>query len=137
MKKFFGIIALFLFVTANVACAGWNQYEDDMNYQQVMGGRGGAMYLNLRSVEVQEHNPPHYQIAGDFVFVGGHISNQGYKKHFHIVVRYNYNTRTTVRVSGEWAKGKSRSHWDKAMENSLFRIAYGRNFFAGEPEWNN
>ncbi len=136
MKKFFFSIAtIFLLMTASVANAGWNQYEDDINYQQVDGGRGGAMYLNLRSVNVQEHNPPHFQIAGDFVFVGGHVSNWGIIRRYHIIVRYNYNTREAYFVVGNSEINNSRC--GTAMKNSLFRIAYGRNFFPGEPEQNN
>ena len=65
MKKFLSsaILAFVVAFSANVSAA--NRYDNDPDYYYVMSVQGPKTYLYLPSIDVQEYNPPHYQIRGE------------------------------------------------------------------------
>lgn len=72
MRRFFVMwIAFLTSVSVNICLA--YVYDNDSNYVYIgtYGSGGYSTYLYLPSVDVQEYNPPHYQIAGNFVTIGG------------------------------------------------------------------
>lgn len=138
MKKIFSALVLLTLCGIFNFCSAYD-YDNDPNYYLVLDARRGysvKTYLNLNSVKVQEYNPPHYQIAGDFINVDSH----GNKKDIHIIIRYNYNTKITfIRNDdyGAWEKftdgtnkeGQVISSESRAFANSLFIAAYGIKFY--------
>ena len=63
------IIAFFVAFSANTEAYVTDIYDDDPNYIHVLNNRKGTIiYLDSRTIEVQEYNPPHYQISGRFIF---------------------------------------------------------------------
>ena len=90
--------------------------------------------MDLSSVDVQEYNPPHYQIAGTFIHVIGDDSGK-YSEHY-TVKRYNWYTKETYsrKDYGNWVKDEVSarnmvSAQIKAFANALFYAAYGMNFY--------
>ena len=137
MKKFLLALVLNFFLVTNFCSAG--DYDNDPNYYLVLDVRRGMYtktYLKLDSVNVQDYNPPHYQIAGEFI----HINPDGSKKDFYLVIRYNYNTKITFARNdnyGNWKKftdgtdrdGAAVSAELRAYANALFIAAYGMKFY--------
>lgn len=136
MKKFLSaaLIALVVSFAANCSAEYRDYYKNDSNYTLVRSGHGAHEYLYLPSVEVQEYNPPHYQIAGVIVIIydddrKDDISNE--------LVRYNWYTKETFHKDnyGNWRKDEVRKHIEwyarKSIANALFKAAYGINFFNG------
>lgn len=137
MKRFLATLILNFFVMMNF-CSAYS-YDDDPNYYLVLDARRGYMvktYLRLDSVKVQEYNPPHYQIAGEFI----HVNPDGSKKDVYLVIRYNYNTKMTFARNddyGDWKKftdgtdkdGHTVSYELRAFANALFIAAYGMKFY--------
>lgn len=131
MKKIFTVLTVALIVTftANL-CAAYD-YDNDPNYVFVTTANGG-IYLNLRTVNVHDYNPPHYQIAGWFVWTNGNKERQ-----FEVVIRYNWNSKETFhREEGYWRKDIISDNIDslgvrrnRQMADALFRAAYGMNFY--------
>ena len=129
MKKFFTILVLSLVVafTAN-SCSAYD-YNNDPNYVSVTNAQG-VIYFNLRTVNVQEYNPPYYQIAGWFVWTNGNS-----ERHYEVVKRYNWNTKETYsRDEGYWRKDRTEYDDKASMRNrkhadALFRAAYGMDFY--------
>ena len=84
-KIFFTVIVLV--VSLSVNCEAGNRFDDDPNYVFIISGDGTFKYFYAPSVDVQEYNPPNYQITGQFVSIGlldEHI------RYFKIIMRYNW-----------------------------------------------
>ena len=134
MKKFLASIMLALVVafTANICAA--NRYDNDPNYVWVytQGSGGYKTYLYLPSIDVQEYNPPHYQIAGNFVAIGGKKTIEETREI--MVLRFNWYTKETFWRDGNgyWCKedvtGFFGSDWRRRAD-ALFRAAYGIDFY--------
>ena len=132
MKKINFVIFVYLLVVAIPVSAHY--YENNPDYEFIGAGNGGTWYLYLKSIDVQEYNPPHYQIAGDFIYVNGDGSERTNKRH--ILKRYDWNKKETYHCNdyGIWLKDEVN---DKNMAsvqvrifaNALFRAAYGMNFY--------
>lgn len=141
MKKFFLIcIALLITVSANICSAN---YHDDPNYVFVTMAQG-EIYLDLKSIDVQEYNPPHYQIAGTFVHVRSYFDENGNillkESRFMLVKRYNWYTKETFSRDYEdknkWIKDEIDEKKsglvamrNKSFADALFRAAYGVDFY--------
>lgn len=141
MKKFlsatvFAICILFSnFVSANEVEKAMAYYDKNPDYAYVATRHVGSFYLYLPSIEVQEYNPPHYQIAGHFVFVSGWTGEV--KDHF-IAVRYNFFTKETFhrneKRNNGWKKSAVEGDSGVARDNrhyadALFHAAYGMFFY--------
>lgn len=130
MKKFV-IVMIFAFVAAfSVSICSAYDYDSDSNYKFVTT-QNGMWYLYLPSVDVQEYNPPHYQIAGNFVGTDGYDR----KRESIEIVRFNWYTKETFHKNkyGNWEKEEVsddyHKRYPKLRANALFRAAYGMNFY--------
>ena len=142
MKKF--LLAAVLIVGISVAQvsqteAFYEPYENDANFAYVYtAGSGNArMYLDLNSVDVQEYDPPHYQIAGTFILQSG---NSPHNEIRYTEMRFNYSTKEVSmrHEDGRWYRYGSYvesdysdliSYYVRTMANALFRAAYRMNFY--------
>ena len=148
MKKFVAVM-IFAFVAAfSVSiCSAYypHDYDDgdpyyyDSNYKYIHGGTDySSFYLDLSSIDVQEYNPPHYQIAATIVGYGGYF-HKVYKPH-DIVNRYNWYTKETFTRDdyGYWeacykkisSDGMSNPEiYSRRTADALFRAAYNMDFY--------
>ena len=139
MKKFLSaaLVALIVTFTANICAA--NDYDNDPDYVYVGNAPSVKIYLNLRSVDVQEYNPPYYQIEGHFVDVWVRPDRV---TSYNVAIRYNWYTKETYRRDeyGNWQKddvGGStnrgtftrRETLPRKYADALFRAAYGMDFY--------
>ena len=138
MKKIL-LMMIFSFVIS-ISVANANYYENDQNYKFIMydGVNGTEVYLNLRSIGVQEYNPPHYQISGQFVFVDDQNGKTG---KIYIALRYNYYEKEVFRYNersrtwySAYKEGRDNRYSSAStstikFSNALFRAAYGMNFY--------
>ena len=69
MRKFLSAVLIALVVTFSTNCSA-NRYDNDPNWYFFMSFHCWNCYLYLPSVDVQEYNPPHYQIAGRYANIG-------------------------------------------------------------------
>ena len=120
----------FIFVVSANICAA-NSYDDDPDYFYVITAHQGSYYLNLRSINVQEYNPPHYQITGTFVYVSGM-----YNKMLYVTKRYNWYTKESYSrdETGNWRKtiiepDCTATKVSRKFADALFRAAYGMDFY--------
>lgn len=124
------LIALVVVITSNICVA--NRFDNNPNYYYATTGGGSAIYINLKSIDVQEYNPPHYQIACTLTIINTRSDeyNEIYR-----VVRYNWYTKEsfTLRRNGEWTKNNpnatSAERHDVIIAQALFRATYGMNFY--------
>lgn len=132
MKKFVAVM-IFAFVAAfSVSICSAYDYDSDPNYKFVTT-QMGMWYLYLPSVDVQEYNPPHYQITGDMVHVEGTYNKETWRS---MTIRYNWYTKETYHRndSGNWEKdyvnGDSMaSTRARRFADALFRAAYNMDFY--------
>lgn len=133
MKKFVAVM-IFAFVAAfSVNFCSANYYDDSPDYVYITTHQG-TYYLYLPSVDVQEYNPPHYQIAGDIVHVSGFNGKESW---WNIVIRYNWYTKETFRLndSNSWVKEDitgdnfAASRRKRNIADALFRAAYNMDFY--------
>lgn len=129
MKKFLStaLIAFVITFSANI-CSAYD-YDNDPHYVFVTNAQG-SIYFDLRTVNVQEYNPPHYQIAGWFVWTNGNS-----ERHYELVKKYNWYTKETYsRDEGYWRKDRTEYNDNASMRSrkhadALFRAAYGMDFY--------
>ena len=134
-KQILAVICLILTLSMISFCSA-ETIHNNPNYEYVFTHRGATSYLDLRTVNVHEYNPPYYQIEGTFV----HVTNKGPGQKDVVwstscVKRYNYDCKETYSMqNGVWQKDNvsndsyvALSH--KAFANALFRAAYGMNFY--------
>lgn len=135
MKKFLlsVTVAVVVALSANV-CAAATRYDDDPYYVYIgtYGSGGYSTYLYLPSVDVQIYNPPHYQIAGNFVTIGGKkIISESREV---VAVRFNLNAKETYTKNdyGHWEKENISDGYGsfyRKRADALFRAAYGMDFY--------
>ena len=125
------VLAAVMILPANFCSA--NYYDDSPDYVYVNWEPSVKTYLDLRSVDVQEYNPPHYQISGVFVDVQTRPDSV---KEFVFTVRYNWYTKETYirNEFGNWEKenikGQGHSNeYCRSMDDALFRAAYKMDFY--------
>ena len=136
MKKFLSAaLIVFVFTLSANICAA-NYYDDDPNYFYVITAHQGSYYLNLRSIDVQEYNPPHYQIAGTFVHVSGMYNNLGEATMLYVTERFNWYTKESYNrdKNGNWRKTViepdcTATKVNRKFADALFRAAYGMDFY--------
>ena len=133
MKKIFSICAFAMCIFSLSFCSA-NYYDDNPDYALVTFAQG-SIYLYLPSVDVQEYNPPHYQIAGHFVhLINGSEDNV---RDIFFSYRYNWDTKETFSMNkkGNFEKDDLKTENSQAglrgrkMRDSLFRAAYGIDFY--------
>ena len=137
MKKF--LTALVFVICAGIFnfCSA-NPYENNPDYYFVNSIQGPKTYLYLPSIDVQEYNPPHYQIKGKFLTVGNVESRYDRSVSvWYATIRYNWYTKEAFELleNGSWRKmaqglkSSSPVNYDKTIANALFIAAYGMNFY--------
>ena len=135
MKNFFSatMVVLVIILSANF-CAAYD-YNYDPDYVYVTTAHQGSYYFYLPSVNVQEYNPPHYQIAGTFVHVYN-IGNGWKERRFAVIKRYNLYTKETFSrdKNGYWRKTEiepdcTATKVNRSFADALFRAAYGMDFY--------
>ena len=143
IKKFVAVM-IFSFVAAfSVSiCSAYHPhdyyegdpYYGDPNYKYVWGGNDYTnFYIDLSSIDVQEYNPPHYQIAGTFVSYSGYYHKVGTPKY--MVRRYNWYAKESYHLdNGTWKQDKTNGTDNIAISNrrfadALFRAAYNMDFY--------
>ena len=137
MKKFLSALIVMLVVTFTANICSAYDYDNDPNYIRVFMFRG-PIYLHLPSIDVQEYNPPHYQIAGTFVHDYDFVDGRK-ERWFSVAIRYNWYTKETFSrdKNGYWQKdeiGKPDDRFSadasrRKFADALFRAAYGIDFY--------
>ena len=134
MKNFLFAVIIALVVALSANCSAYD-YDHDPNYVFIVSGDVAFTYFYTPSVEVQEYNPPHYQIAGQFVRVG--LLDERVE-HFKVTMRYNWHTKEvfTRTIEGRWEKAHVSDEADSVLArgnartaNAMFKAAYGINFY--------
>ena len=133
MTKFLSVCVFAICIFSANFCSA-NRYDDDPDYMFVTAAQG-SIYLHLPSVDVQEYNPPHYQIAGHFI----HLLNgsEDNISDFFRTYRYNWDTKEIFSMDeyGNFKKsdiknGNTQSSLrSRKICDSLFRAAYGIDFY--------
>ena len=133
MKKIFSALILLTLCGIFNFCSAYD-YDSDPDYIYVIYGDMGCYYLYAPSVDVQEYNPPHYQIAGHFIHYGG--SDGKTLTNIYKTIRFNFYTKETFSRNdyGNWEKDDVNGEWKIPRQNrqfadALFRAAYGINFY--------
>lgn len=133
MKKILSVLLSAICILSINLCSAnlHDYYENNPDYVYVATGHFSA-YLYLPSVDVQEYNPPHYQIAGLFVGTDG----LDRKVERIEIVRFNWDTKETFHLNknGYWEKEEvyndnRQIYYEKKRANALFRAAYGMDFY--------
>ena len=128
MKKILSALVFAICILSVNFCSA-DPYENNPNYLYIGAGNGGMWYFKKSSLDVQEYNPPHYQIAGTFI----HYSQSAVSKY--IVKRYNWYTKETFHLkNGYWEKDEVNGNYMMPIQtrhfaNILFYAAYGMNFY--------
>ena len=132
MKKILSALVFAICILSVNFCSA-DPYENNPDYIYIgtYGSGGYSNYLYRPSVDVQEYNPPHYQISGTFVSYGGkYTKSENWATH---CVRYNWYTKETFSLkNGYWVKDPIETgigRYYKNRANALFRVAYGMDFY--------
>ena len=131
MKKFLSALVFAVCILSGFCSA--DPYKNNPNYYFVTAGQMGNYYLYLPSVDVQEYNPPHYQIAGHFIHYGGMDGKT--LRNIYTTLRYNWYTKESFSLeNGYWEKDEVNGNYMAAKQtrhfaNILFRAAYGMDFY--------
>ena len=132
MKKICVVFAFAICILSVNFCSA-TYYDNDSNYIffGAWGSGGYWHYWYRPSIEIQEYNPPHYQIAATEVVIGGKkIISETREK---ISIRYNWYTKETFHLeNGYWLKDNIEDlegEYYKNRANALFSVAYGMNFY--------
>lgn len=137
MKKFLSVIVfLIMIITSANLCSAYesNEYDNSPYYVFVTTSQG-HIYLDLRTVNVHDYNPPHYQIAGEFIWINGDK-----ERRFEVVIKYNLDTKEIYnREDGYWTKSDVNGDSNVQKSNrkfadALFRAAYGMDFYGSSFE---
>ena len=132
MKKILSVLVLAICILSVNFCLA-DPYENNPKYIFVTAGQMGYYYLYLPSVDVQEYNPPHYQIAGHFIHYGGMDGKT--LTNIYTTLRYNWYTKETFYLdNGYWRKSYTEgsslaAERERKFADALFRAAYGMNFY--------
>lgn len=142
MKKFLSALVFVIVCGIFNLCSAdvedvFRYYDNHPDYYFVCRIQGPKTYLYLPSIDVQEYNPPHYQIKGKFLTVGSVESRFDTSlSTWYATIRYNWYTKEAFSYeNGNWrkmAQGKQGSTpvaADKMLANALFRAAYGMDFY--------
>ena len=137
MKKFLSFIVFLMVIitSSNLSSAYESNKYDNSQYYVFVTTSQGQIYLDLRTVNVHDYNPPYYQIAGEFIWVNGDKESR-----FDVVIRYNFDTKeiydrgdgywTNLDVNGDSNVQKS----NRKFADALFRAAYGMDFYGSSFE---
>ena len=135
MKKFLSVLAFALCILSVNFCFA-NPYDDNPNYIRVRHAPNSFAYINKNSVDVQEYNPPHYQIAVHYVVVVEGRGGENTTQEYDIAKRYNWDTKETFHLNekGVWQKDDikgnlARDARSRAFCDAIFRAAYGMDFY--------
>ena len=130
MKKLLLMMILCLVMMSNSVnlCSAnlKDYYDNNPDYVHVATG-----HFYLPSIDVQEYNPPYYQIAGKFAGTDGYDR----KRESIEIVRFNWYTKETFHKNkyGNWEKEEVsddyHKRYPKLRANALFRAAYEMNFY--------
>ena len=142
MKKFLSVLVFAICILSMNFCSAYypHEYYDgdpyyyDTNYRYVWCGNDYTnFYISLKSIDVQEYNPPHYQIAGTFVSYSGYYHKVG--RSTYSVKRYNWYTKESFSLkNGYWEKDRTGgtdniSISSRRFADALFRAAYRISFY--------
>lgn len=134
MKKFFSAFILLTLCGIFNFCSAYTPYDGNPDYIYIgtYGSGGFAYYLYVPSIDVQEYNPPHYQIEGKFLSVFHH--GEGSANSYYETIRYNWYMKETFKLNdrGYWEKENTDGEigrYNRKRANALFRAAYGMNFY--------
>ena len=133
MQKILSAIAFAICISSVNFCSA-DYYDDSPDYVYVGWAPSIKTYLNLRSVDVQEYNPPHYQIGYKLINIT-EIPGTNEKKWRYNSKRYNWYTKETFHLeNGYWVKDDVTSQTGMAERaryaaDVVFRAAYGMNFY--------
>lgn len=133
MKKILSTIVFVIICGIFNFCSAYD-YDSNYNYKFIANISGHKYYLYLPSLDVQEYNPPHYQIAGRFI--SPNSNTYEIDLDFEKVTKYNWYTKETFHknIYGNWAKDDLTVSGRYRIEmilfaNALFRAAYGMDFY--------
>ena len=136
MKNFLSALVFGIcFLSVNFCSAGIHDYyENHPDYRLFYSHQGYYSYLYVPSIDVQEYNPPHYQIGYKLINIT-EIPGTNEKKWRYDSKRYNWYTKETFHLeNGYWVKDDVTSQTGMAERaryaaDVVFRAAYGMNFY--------
>ena len=138
MKKILSALVFAICLSVFDFCSAYDpyRYNPDYMYLSTFGIDQHSWYLYIPSVDVQEYNPPHYQIAGRFVTYVDGINGKYQSESWRILVhRYNWYTKESFSLddNGNWKKdpdGNSNAERSyRISADALFKVAYGMYFY--------
>lgn len=138
------MLTCFLLMAVILAGVGLSEaaqryWNDDENYPIIFYGNQGIAYaLDKSSVQVDEYNPPVYQIEGIiYAFDFGDKQDSSSKRVERVTYRYNYDKRQIYKIENDGScrklqvSGKYNAVSDRrvvAEALSLFEVAYNMAF---------
>ena len=135
MKKFvvMMIATFILAISLNLCSASIKDYYDnDPDYILMWAHQGSYSYLYVPSIDVQEYNPPHYQIGYDCVNFSENSVREIWR---HSVKRFNWYTKESFHLeNGHWVVDNVNSPPGPAIRNRhaanvVFRATYNMDFY--------
>lgn len=135
MKKFvvMMIATFILAISLNLCSASIKDYYDnDPDYILMWAHQGSYSYLYLPSIDVQEYNPPHYQIAYDYISVNIKNEKEVWSRG---IKRFNWSTKESFHLeNGRWVVDNVSGDLAPAIRNrhaadTIFRAAYNMDFY--------
>jgi len=132
MKKILSALAFVIFAGIFNFCSA-NRYDNDPDYICMFSHQGYYNYLYLPSIDVQEYNPPHYQIGYKVVEFNDSSRKSVWR---YDAKRYNWYTKESFHLENgywvkddvyNWAPGPARRA--RYAADVVFRAAYGMNFY--------
>ena len=143
MKKFVAVMVVAFVAAFSVSiCSAYDQnhypndpYDYNSNYMYIFEAMGRTKYyLDLNSVDVQEYNPPHDQIAGQMVSYSDYYDKTN--EPIYVVIRYNWYTKESFHLNdyGYWVKDEIDGNYNAVIHrrktvDALFRAAYNMDFY--------
>ena len=138
MKKILSALMFAICIlSVNFCYAGIHDYyENHPDYRLFYSHQGYYSYLYVPSIDVQEYNPPHYQIGYKLIDIT-EILGTNEKKWRYDSKRYNWYTKETFSLkNGYWVKDEVQDNLDsqpvrtnRKFADALFRAAYGMDFY--------
>ena len=126
---------IFALIPETVSSA-YSKYKNSANYEYIRSTLDKCdMYFSKKSVQVDEYNPPYYQITGTFIWVKRELDEITGTEEY--TVKYDFDRKeAAMYINGTWRQIDITSYPDsmatrtnKAIVNSMFRAAYGITFW--------